>query len=205
MGFYVNHIFPRLMDWGMSGRRIQEQRAQVLAGVHGQVLEIGFGTGLNLPHYPKSVTRLIAVEPGRFLETTVAKRSDRAAMPVEVVRIPAEELPWEDEQFDCVVSTWTLCAIAEPVLALRQVRRVLKPDGQFVFLEHGRSDHVRVAAWQDRLNPLQRIIGCGCNVNRRIDHLINESGLKIERLDRYALPGVPRVIGEMYRGIAVRA
>ncbi len=205
MGFYANHIFPRLMDWWMSGRRIQEQRAQALAGVHGQVLEIGFGTGLNLPHYPKSVTRLIAVEPGCFLESTVAKRSDRAAMPVKVVRIPAEELPCEDEQFDCVVSTWTLCTIAEPVLALRQVRRVLKPDGQFVFLEHGRSDHVRVAAWQDRLNPFQRIIGCGCNINRRIDHLINESDLKIERLDRYALPGVPRVIGEMYRGIAVRA
>src|SRR5262245_41752618 len=116
MGLYANHIFPRLMDWGMSGHRIQEQRAQALAGAYGQVLEIGFGTGLNLPHYPKSVTRLIAVEPGHFLESTVAKRRDCAAMPVKIVHISAEELPWGDGQFDCVVSTWTLCAIAEPVL-----------------------------------------------------------------------------------------
>ena len=202
MSIYADHIFPRLMDWALNSRRFQELRAEALAAVHGQVLEIGFGTGLNLPHYPAAVTKLVGVEPGRLLETRVAKRMEGITMPVEVVRVSAEILPWEEERFDSVVSTLTLCTIPDPLAALRAARRVMKPAGRFVFLEHGRSDDARVAKWQDRLNPLQRIIGCGCNLNRRIDRLIIESGLKIERLDRFTLEGVPRIGGTMYRGRA---
>ena len=205
MGLYANHIFPRVMDWALRAPRFQKLREETLTGVQGVVLEIGFGTGLNLPHYPADVTKIVGVEPGGFLEAKVAERRTRAAMPVDLVHVTAETLPCGDAQFDCAVSTLTLCTIPDPLAALREVRRVLKLEGRLVFLEHGRSDDLRVARWQDRLNPIQRIIACGCNLNRRIDLLIQESGLKIERLDRFTLEGVPRISGPMYRGHAVKS
>jgi len=205
MGFYADHVFPYLMDWTLGGRRFQEQRELVLAPAHGLVLEIGFGTGLNLPHYPCAVTSLTALEPATLLPKKVSRRILRGSLPVELVRLSAETLPFEDGRFDCAVSTWTLCTIPDSVAALREVRRVLKPGGTYLFLEHGRSDDARVAKWQDFFNPVQRVIACGCNLNRPIDSLIRQGGLKIERLDRFRLPGVPRIAGEMYRGVAVPA
>ena len=202
MGLYADLIFPRLMDWGMSGPRFQEQRRLALAPVHGAVLEIGFGTGLNLPHYPKGVTSLVVLDPARMLPKEVARRIAAAALPVEVASGSAERLPFEDGQFDCVVSTWTLCTIPDAIAALREARRVLRPDGRYVFLEHGRSRDPRVATWQDRVNPLQRIIACGCNLNRPIDRLIELGGFRLDRVERYCLPGIPRIAGEMYRGLA---
>ena len=204
MGFYADHVFPHLMDWGMSGPRLQEQRKLALAPVHGAVLEIGFGTGLNLSHYPKGVTSLNALDPARMLPKKVAQRIAEAAMPVEIAHLNAERLPFQDGRFDSVVTTWTLCTIPDVIAALHEVRRVLRPDGQFAFLEHGRSSDARVAKWQDRLNPLQQIIACGCNLNRPIDALILQAGLNLYSLERYVMPGVPRVAGEMYRGIATR-
>ena len=205
MGFYADHVFPHLMDWTLGTRRFQEQRELALASAQGHVLEIGFGTGLNLPHYPRAVTSLTALDPATLLPKKVARRISRGSLPVELVRLSAETLPFEDGRFDCAVSTWTLCTIADSVGALREVRRVLKPGGTFVFLEHGRSDDAWVAKWQDFFNPVQRLIGCGCNLNRPIDALISQGGLKIERLDRFLLPGVPRIAGEMYRGVAIPA
>jgi ubiquinone/menaquinone biosynthesis C-methylase UbiE len=114
-------------------------------------------------------------------------------------------LPYDDRSFDVVVSTWTLCTIPDPVKALREARRVLKPDGMFLFLEHGQSEDERIAAWQDRLNPIQNIIGCGCNLNRRIDQLIIQAGLKIITLDRFQMQSVPRLGGAMYKGTATRS
>src|SRR5574341_2452167 len=204
MGLYATYVFPRLMDWGTGSLRCQEQREMALEHVHGRALEIGFGTGLNLPHYPTAVTSLTALDPARLLPKKVAQRIAAAAMPVTVVHCSAERLPFEDQQFDCVVSTWTLCTIPDAIVALREVRRVLKPGGRYVFLEHGRSRDPRVATWQDRLNPLQRIIGCGCNLNRPIDRLVELSGLRLDRLERYGMPGIPRLVGEMYRGVALR-
>jgi ubiquinone/menaquinone biosynthesis C-methylase UbiE len=113
-------------------------------------------------------------------------------------------LPYDDQAFDFVVSTWTLCTIPDPVKALQEVRRVLKPKGAFFFLEHGRSDDPKIAIWQDRLNSLQNIIGCGCNLNRRIDQLVTQAGLKIVTLDRFQMQSVPRLGGEMYRGTGTR-
>jgi ubiquinone/menaquinone biosynthesis C-methylase UbiE len=202
MGFYADHVFPHLMDWTLGTRRFQEQRQQALASAQGHVLEIGFGTGLNLPHYPQAVTSLTALDPATLLPKKVARRISRGSRPVELVRLSAETLPFEDGRFDCAVSTWTLCTIPDPVAALREVRRVLKPGGTYVFLEHGRSDDARVAKWQDFFNPVQRVIGCGCNLNRSIDALISQGGLKIDRLDRFLLSGVPRIAGEMYQGVA---
>lgn len=179
-----------------------EQRKQALAGVSGRVLEIGFGTGLNLPYYPKTVTWLTAIEPARLLDDRVAERSKDLGMPVEVLRLKAEALPWENHQFDAVVSTWTLCSIADPLQALKEMHRVLKPDGTFVFLEHGLSDDPKVARWQHILTPIQRIVGCGCHLNRRIDHLIEQGGFAVERCDRFVMEGLPRLGAEMYRGVA---
>ncbi|NJL16264.1 MAG: methyltransferase domain-containing protein [Nitrospira sp.] len=122
--------------------------------------------------------------------------------PVEITHQGAEQLPYQDQIFDTVVSTWTLCTIPDPVLALREVGRVLKPGGRLLFLEHGRSDDRTIAVWQDRLNPIQNVLGCGCNLNRRIDQLIIQAGLTIAHLDRFSMPNVPRLAGEMYRGTA---
>ena len=175
------------------------------ASACGSVLEIGFGTGLNLPHYPKTVTSLIVLDPADLLPAKVARRIASASMPVEVMHLAAELLPFEASRFDCVVSTFALCTIPDPVAALREVRRVLKPGGTYLFLEHGRSDDARVAKWQDCLNPIQRVIGCGCNLNRPIDALIRQAGLNLEQVERFQLSGVPRIVGELYRGRATMA
>ena len=202
MGFYADTIFPRLMDWSMRGPNFQKERKTALAPAAGEVLEIGFGTGLNLPHYPEGVTSLTAVEPENMLVNRVERRIAAARMPVKRETLSAEGLPFEDKRFDCVVSTWTLCTIPDLNAALKEAGRVLKPGGKFIFLEHGRSGNERVARWQDRLNPIQNIFGCGCNMNRKIDDCLREAGLKIVRLDRFRMPRVPRLGGEMYRGVA---
>jgi SAM-dependent methyltransferase len=200
---YATYIFPRLMDWVLRGERFQAERRQLLTSVRGMVLEIGFGTGLNLPHYPQAVTALHAVDPSPMLPDRVACRVGQAPFPVHIQRVSAEGLPYDDATFDSAVSTFTLCTISDAVKALCEVRRVLKPEGRFFFLEHGRSDHSTTARWQDRLNPLQNWFACGCNLNRRIDQLVREAGMRLEHVDRYVLPGVPRIGGEMYRGAAL--
>lgn len=202
MGLYSRHIFPRLMDWVMSVEVFAEERRKLLARACGQVLELGFGTGLNLPHYPKTISVLHAVDPAGLLPRRVAWRCSRVSFLIRPQHVSAEILPFDDRTFDCAVSTWTLCTIPDPVKALQEVRRVLKPTGQFLFLEHGRSDDETIAVWQDRLNPIQRVIGCGCNLNRRIDQLISHAGLTMMKLDRFQMDSIPRLVGEMYRGIA---
>ncbi len=199
---YATYIFPRLMDWVLRGARFQTERQRLLATARGTVLEIGFGTGLNLSHYPHTVTALYAVDPAPLLPNRVAQRVASAPFPVHLQHVTAEELPYEPATFDCAVSTFTLCTIPDPLRSLREVRRVLKPGGQFLFLEHGRSDDPATSRWQDRLNPLQRRLACGCNLNRQIDRLVIEAGFQIKQLDRDLLPGVPRIAGELYRGIA---
>jgi ubiquinone/menaquinone biosynthesis C-methylase UbiE len=204
MGLYASQIFPRLMDWAMSGDEFQQLRRLLLQSVGGEVLEIGLGTGLNLPHYPGAVSCLHAVDPVQLLPDRVTQRSQSVAFPIRLKWMSAETLPFDDRTFDSVISTWTLCTISDPVKAVREIRRVLKPDGTFLFLEHGRSEDARTAAWQDRLNSLQQIIGCGCNLNRKIDQIIAQAGLKVMTLDRFQLQSVPRLGGEMYRGTATR-
>ena len=186
----------------MRGEEFQRLRTEVLQSAAGEVLEIGIGTGLNLAHYGPTVLRVRAVDPTPMLPSRITERRAAVPFPVEITHQSAERLPYEDRTFDCVVSTWTLCTITDPVRALREVGRVLKPGGKFLFLEHGRSDDQKVATWQDRLNPIQNIIGCGCNLNRQIDQLITQSGLRIAHLDRFNMEGVPRLAGEMYRGTA---
>jgi len=204
MGWYGEHIFPHLMEWVMGGEEFQKQRSLVLARVNGTVLEIGFGTGLNLPHYPAALSSLHAIDPAHMLPRKIAERSAAIPFPLQIQRTSAETLPYNARSFNFVVSTWTLCTIPDPVKALLEVYRVLKPDGVFLFLEHGRSEDAKVAAWQDRFNPVQNIIGCGCNLNRKIDQIIAQAGLMIMTLDRFQMQSVPRLGGEMYRGAATR-
>lgn len=202
MKFYSEFLFPRLMDWVMSGKAFQRMRRDLLEAAYGEVLEIGYGTGLNLPHYPPRVSHLSMVDPASFLPHRLRQRAMHIRVPVHIAHLTAESLPFPQQRFDVVVSTWTLCTIPDAHRALQEVRRVLKPHGVFLFLEHGRSEHRATAAWQDRLNPLQNVLGCGCNLNRPIDHLIEQSGLRITHLDRFRMPHVPRIVGEMYQGHA---
>jgi ubiquinone/menaquinone biosynthesis C-methylase UbiE len=203
-GFYRRQIFSRLMDLSM--RSLAEHRSAALAEAGGEVLEVGFGTGLNLAHYPPAVKRLTALDPLDALREVVQCRIARAPFPVERHALAADgRLPFRDGEFDCVTMTWTLCSIAEPITALREMRRVLRPDGKLLFIEHGRSDDSRVARWQDRLNPIHRAVAGGCHLNRRIDVLVEAADFKLVRLDRFVVDRGPRLFNEMYRGAAVPA
>jgi ubiquinone/menaquinone biosynthesis C-methylase UbiE len=203
MGFYSKYIFPRLVELSLGRGPVRDQRGAALARLRGHVLEIGFGTGLNLPFYPSQVTRLTAIDSETMLPGRVADRIARARVSVERLQLDAGGgLPFEDDAFDGVVTTFTLCSIADVASALAEIRRVLKPEGEYVFLEHGRSGDTRIARRQDRFNPITKLIGCGCNMNRPIDKLISAAGLKITTLDRFLMPDSPRILGEMYRGVA---
>jgi ubiquinone/menaquinone biosynthesis C-methylase UbiE len=205
LGLYSNYIFPRLLDWTLGNATLDEHRREALAPLRGDVLEIGFGTGLNLPFYPDQVTKLTALDSERMLPKRVEKRIAHARVPVDRLQLDASgRLPFEDDVFDGIVTTLTLCSIADVESALAEIRRVLKPDGEYVFLEHGRSDDPRVATRQDFWNPIQKLIACGCNMNRPIDLLIKGAGMEMIELDRYRLPDTPRILGEIYRGVATK-
>jgi ubiquinone/menaquinone biosynthesis C-methylase UbiE len=203
MGFYAKYIFPHILDWSVGAPEFGDYRRRALEPARGETLEIGFGTGLNLPYYPEAVTKLTAIDSENMLEDRVEKRVAACPFPVARMRLDAQgRLPFEDRRFDTVVTTLTLCSIPDTAAALAEIRRVLKPEGRFVFFEHGRSDDPKVARRQDRFNPIQKIIGAGCNMNRKIDDLIGNAGFEITTLDRFLLPNAPRILAEMYRGVA---
>ncbi len=184
-------------------RQLEELRSGTLARAHGEVLEIGFGTGLNLPHYPGSVRRLVALDPLDALPERVEGRIARAPFPVERFTLPAEGgLPFEDGRFDCVTMTWTLCSIAQPLPALQEMRRVLRPDGQLLFIEHGLSEDPGVARWQRRLSPLHRRVTYGCNLDRPIDDLLRKGGFVLPEIKRFVLEQGPRIFTATYQGLA---
>jgi SAM-dependent methyltransferase len=206
VGIYAQYIFPRLLDWTLGTPEFGKYRRQALAPARGLTLEVGFGTGLNLPYYPAAVTQLTALDAENMLRARVAQRIAASAIPVTQIQLDAQgRLPFATHTFDSIVTTMTLCSIKDVVAALNEMRRVLKPDGQFIFFEHGRSDDAAVARRQDRFNPIQRIIGGGCNLNRPIDELIRQGGFAIVQLDRFLLPQTPRLLAEMYRGTATPA
>ncbi len=202
MGLYSNFIFPHMLEYLLGSKQAMEFRRRTLADARGDVLEIGFGTGLNLECYPAAVQRLTIIDPAKLLPRRVAKRIAAVHMPVEEAFLDAEHLPFQNARFDTVVSTWTLCTIPDAVGALQEVRRVLKPDGKLLFLEHGRSGDATIARKQDRWNGVQRVVGLGCNLNRPIDELISGAGLKIRSLDRFQMPRTPKIGAEHYLGVA---
>jgi SAM-dependent methyltransferase len=204
VGFYSRYIFPRLLDRMLGVPELGRYRQEALAAARGRTLEIGFGTGLNLPYYPDAVTELVVFDSEKMLAGRVQRRIAACPIPVVNMQLDAQgRLPFDDGAFDSVVTTLTLCSIADPTPALAEIRRVLKPGGAYVFWEHGRSDDPTVARRQDRFNPIQKHIGAGCNLNRPIDRLIREAGFDIPALDRFLLPQTPRILAEMYRGVAI--
>ena len=202
MGFYGERVFPRIMNVVMNSKQTRRIRSEVCAPLVGEVVEIGFGSGLNLPHLPEAVVRLRAVDPMERGKVLAAKRIAATAVRVEFIGLDGQELPLQDDSVDAVLATWTLCSIPDAVAAVREVRRVLKPGGQFHFVEHGRAPDEKVRTWQNRLNGIQNRVACGCNLNRDILALIESGGLSIERLDTYYAKGEPKTMGWTYQGIA---
>lgn len=194
----------RFQDWVMSG--MDDLRSDTVSHAAGSVLEVGFGTGRNLRHYADPVRSLAALDPlstGAIREKIEA-RIEAVPFPVTQHQLRADgELPFEDGQFDTVVTTWTLCSIPRPDEALKEMRRVLRPGGRYLFVEHGRSDSDRTARLQDRLNPLWRRLADGCNINRRIGELVADNGFGPVELERFRGKG-PGFIASMYRGAAER-
>ena len=204
MGLYSRLVFPRLCDWVMNDPRMAELRHELLADVGGEVLEIGFGTGLNLPHYPEHVRRITTVDPNPGMNRLARRRIAEAGIAVDGRVLSGEALPFEDGAFDCVVSTWTLCSIPDAGRAVSEVHRVLRPGGRFLFLEHGLGEDLRVQRWQRRLNPIQRILGDGCRLDLDVPALVGSRPFADLHVERFEMERVPRTHGTMYRGVATR-
>ncbi len=201
MGFYEEQILPRGINWTMSWPRFSKLRQQYLKDVGGKVLEVGFGTGLNLPHYTSRVTHLYALDPSQLGRRLAEKRIRRVSFPVEFVDLQDGRFILPDRSVDAVVSTWTLCTIPDPIFALQEICRVLRPGGKFYFLEHGLSPDRGIARLQNLWNPIQKWCAGGCHVNREIDRLILDSGFKILGYKRFYMKG-PKILSYMYGGAA---
>jgi ubiquinone/menaquinone biosynthesis C-methylase UbiE len=201
MGFYDRFILPRLLDMAMRNHRLERYRQQAIAATRGVVLEIGVGSGLNLALYGAAVERVCAIDPGPALLRLASARVEEARIPVSLVQASAERLPFAEAVFDTVVTTWTLCSIADPVAALIEARRVLKPEGGLVFVEHGLSPEVEVARWQHGLTPCWRRIGGGCHLDRKMDELIREAGFRLDAIETGYMKG-PKPWTFMYQGRA---
>jgi ubiquinone/menaquinone biosynthesis C-methylase UbiE len=203
MGFYESHILPRLTDRIMRGQAFTRLRARVTAGLTGEVLEVGFGSGLNIPLYPPEVTRVRAVDPATAGRKLAARRVAASGTAVEYIGTDAQALPLADASADQVVSTWTLCTIPDPDRALAEIRRVLRPGGTLHFVEHGRSPDQKVARSQDRFTPLQRRLAGGCHLNRPIDRLLTAAGFELTRLDTFYMESA-RAWGYTFEGVATK-
>lgn len=187
MGIYREHVLPRLVDRACGTVELARWRERVTAGLSGSVVEIGFGSGLNMPAYPDAVTRVYAVEPADAARRLAARRISDAGIPVEHVALRGESIPLDDDSCDGALSTFTLCTIPDVERALAELRRVLRPGGRFHFLEHGLSPDDSVAKWQHRFEPAQRLLAGGCHLTRRPDDLVTAAGFRIERVEaRYA-------------------
>jgi ubiquinone/menaquinone biosynthesis C-methylase UbiE len=201
LNFYERWILPRLIDLAMRNKEVKRYRRKVIPPAAGEVLEIGAGSGLNLPFYGSQVQRLHALEPSQALLRMASRKLPGAAFEVELLRGSAEEIPLADRSIDTVVTTWTLCSIPDVAKALREARRVLKPGGSLLFVEHGHAPDASVAAWQRRIEPLWKPLAGGCHLTRRIDRLIREAGFEIVELENEYLKG-PRPLTYTYCGRA---
>jgi ubiquinone/menaquinone biosynthesis C-methylase UbiE len=205
MGFYQNHVLPRFQDKVMDRKDMREIRARVCSGLTGDVVEVGFGTGLNAPYYPAEMVKVAAVEPSALCVRMAQPRIAATSVEVDLAGLTGEALDLPSEEFDAALSTWTLCTIPRVDAALVEIRRVLKPGGKFCFVEHGHAPDARVARWQKRIEPPWKRVAGGCHVTRRIPELIQAAGFHLEALDTYYLAGEPRVFGYTFEGVATKA
>lgn len=201
LGWYERHLLPYLIDVACGMAPIRRQRLLVIPRAHGRVLEVGIGTGLNVPLYDRTrVTTLVGVDPALRWHRLARRRIEAAGLDVQLMGLSAETLPAPDASFDTVVSTYTLCTIPDVAAALREMRRVLKPGGRLLFAEHGLAPDAGVAAWQRRLNPLWSPLAGGCRLDRDIPALLREAGFEVDVQSRY-LSG-PRFVSYHYWGEA---
>jgi ubiquinone/menaquinone biosynthesis C-methylase UbiE len=205
MGFYAKHVLPHLLDLAMRNEEQSRLRAEWIPHASGDVLEVGIGSGLNLPFYTREVRRIFGVDPSLELQRMARKRAESVPFEVNFFGQSAEgSIPLADSSIDTVVVTWTLCSMANASQALLEIKRILKPDGRLLFLEHGRAPDSKVAAWQDRLTPVWRHIAGGCTLNRKMDEVIATAGFRITELLTGYMRG-PRPMTFMYKGFAQRA
>ncbi|MGW4241450.1 class I SAM-dependent methyltransferase [Nocardia sp. NPDC004722] len=205
MGIYEDRVLPRLVDKCCGARMMNPERQRVCAGLHGRVVEIGFGSGRNVPFYPDTVKSVSAVEPADLGWRMAAERVAASPVPVERSGLDGQHLPFEDDSFEAALSTWTLCTIPDVETALAEVRRVLVPGGTFHFVEHGLAPDPGVVKWQNRLNPIQKALAGGCHLNRDIPGLIESAGFEIREIDRYYQQDGPKPWGALNLGVAVAA
>jgi len=204
MGFYSKSIFPRFYDRLMDKPFWAKHRNEQLASVDGEVLEIGVGTGLNLPHYPPHVRKITTADPNPGMNKRLQRRIDETGIEVDTQIISSESLPFDEATFDCVVSTITLCSIPDVKQAMSELYRVLKPGGRIHFLEHGLSPDAKVAKWQRRLNWLQRRFADGCTLTLEVPELLATQPFSSAVIDNFYMEKTPRTHGYMYRGVAVK-
>jgi ubiquinone/menaquinone biosynthesis C-methylase UbiE len=204
VGFYSQVIFPRLCDFLLDAPFVIEQRRKLLADARGNILEIGFGTGLNLPHYPEHVRKITTVDPNPGMQRRAQKRIGATPIEVDQRLLASESLPFENNTFDCVVSTFTLCSIDNVHQALREMYRVLKPGGSYLLLEHGVSPEPNVQKWQRRLNWLQMRLGDGCRLDRNMRELVQANPYASVAIDEFYLEKLPKTHGYMFRGRATK-
>lgn len=204
MGIYQEQVLPRFQDLVMRRRAMRPVRARVCRGLRGDVVEIGFGTGLNAPFYPPGLSKVAAVEPSRVCMRIAERRIDETPVEIELAGLTGERLDLPSDSFDAALSTWTLCTIPALPAALEEVRRVLKPDGAFHFVEHGHAPDPRVAEWQRRLEPVNKRLAGGCHLTRRIPDTIEDAGFTINQLDTYYFEGELKPMGYTFEGRAVK-
>lgn len=208
MGLYGDRILPFLLNWQLARTPFPKEREKIQADITGVVLEVGFGSGLSLPYYPggpRGVTRLLVLEPGGGMLRLARQRLASAPFPVDILPYDGSgPYPVADASVDWAVAELTLCSIPDVGGALREIRRTLKPGGRFRFMEHGAAEEPHILGWQKRLTPLQRRIGGGCHLDRDISALVGSAGFASVHVERVRLPHLPKLIGRLYEGTAVK-
>lgn len=205
MGWYGEHVLPKLMDAAMDTEHTRRIRARVTAGLAGTVVEVGFGTGHNLPQLPVQVSRLLAVEPSRSSIRRAGARIAALNIPFEVIGADGQRLPLPDASVDAALCTWSLCTVPDPVAAVREIARVLRPGGRLHFVEHGQAPDEDVRRWQARLNPIQQRFVGGGTLDRDVPAVLRTGGMTVTHLNRYYGPGQPKPLAAMCDGTAVAA
>lgn len=203
LGLYAEHVVPRIINVACGAKQSRPSRERVCAGLHGQVVEIGFGSGHNVPFYPDTVERVAAIEPSQLSWKLAQERLSASTVTVEQSGLDGQSLPFADNSFDTALSTWTLCTIPDPVLALTEVHRVLRPGGTLHFVEHGLAPDENVQRWQRRLEPLQRRLAGGCHLTRPILDLFKAAGFSVEQVDVFYEAGAPKALAADSLGVAV--